>query len=222
MRSSGRDSRQRSQVFLRGSVAGRSPRGEHLDALDLAAVDHLEAVREALVRGVVLRHLPVDVAVGGQFVGRRHLRHVGLVLKTALLDLEGRGHVEDGPAVLDADDAARREAPPVADAVDVEEDRTLRVAAAQEVGVDRVQVAVADRLRGGDDGLAQHLTAEDVVARPVLRPEQVLLDLLHLQQVDHLLDRAVHRSGIVPVARRRRRAGVRASGATSRAVLPGP
>ena len=123
---------------------------QHLDSLDLAAVDHLETVGETPVGGVVLRHLLVDVAVGGQFVWRRHVRHFGLVLQAALLDLEGRGHVEDRLSVLDADDAPGGEALAVPDAVDVEQDRSLGVAAAQEVGVDRVQVAVLDRRRRGD------------------------------------------------------------------------
>ena len=53
-----------------------------------------------------------------------------------------RLEVEDRPAVLDGDDAAGGEAAAVADPVDLVEDRHRRVARAQEVGVERVHVAV--------------------------------------------------------------------------------
>ena len=50
--------------------------------------------------------------------------------------------------------------------------------------MDRVQTAVLDRARGGDDRLAQHLASEHVPARAALGAKQVHLDALHLEQLE--------------------------------------
>ena len=55
-----------------------------------------------------------------------------------LVQLEARRHVEDGADRLAGDDRSRHERAAVADAIDLEPDRLLVVAAADEVGVQRV------------------------------------------------------------------------------------
>ena len=70
-----------------------------------------------------------------------------------------------GLAVLDGDHPAGGERAAVADAVDLVEDRHGRVARAQEVGVQRVHLAVGlDGAGGGDERLAGDLAAEDPLA----------------------------------------------------------
>jgi len=57
------------------------------------------------------------------------------MLDTVLPHLERGSHVEDLLAVLDGDDAARRETVAVATAVDLVHDRCVEIATPQEVGV---------------------------------------------------------------------------------------
>ena len=100
--------------------------------------------------------------------------------------------VEDRPAVLDGDDAPGGEAAPVADPVDLVEDRHRRVAGAQEVGVQRVHVALrlVDRAARRDQSLAGHLTAEHPLALVVGRApaEDVDLDRLQVEQRHEVVD----------------------------------
>src|SRR3546814_8638773 len=73
--------------------------------------------------------------LGGSQFGRRHL-----VRQTRRRHLERGGEVEDHLAVLAHDDAAVREAAPVEIAVDAEMQRLGLVAAAQEIGVERMDL----------------------------------------------------------------------------------
>ncbi len=101
----------------------------------------------------------------GSSSGIGHVGHRELVDEGALLvGLERAGHVEDRLPVLDRDDPARREGPPVADAVDLVEDRDRRVAGAQEVGVQRVHPPALDGAAGGHERLRGDLAAEDPLA----------------------------------------------------------
>jgi hypothetical protein len=80
--------------------------------------------------------------------------------------------------VLDRDDAAGGETLAVADAVDLVDDRHLRIAAEQKIGVQRMGMAAVHRSAGGDKGLPDHLTAEHTLP-PRLRAaaaKQVDLD----------------------------------------------
>ena len=87
------------------------------------------------------------------------------VIGAALVDVERGGHVEDRLAVLDRDDASGREAPPVADAVDVEDDRHLRVARRRKYAWIECTTPIGlDRAAGGLEALRQHLPAEDPLA----------------------------------------------------------
>ena len=119
------------------------------------------------------------------------------MLAAFLILLERCGQEEDRLAVLDRGDAAHGEGLAVAGAVHVVDDRRLDVARAQEVGVDRVHVALAvgvqagaERLLRGRQGLAQHLAAEDVLGADVaaLAAEEVVLEALEAEQVDQFGD----------------------------------
>ena len=101
--------------------------------------------------------------------------------------------VEDRPAVLDRDDAAGREAAAVADAVDVVDDRDARIAGPQEVRVQRMHVPVGvDGSPRRDQRLPRDLTAEHALTILVgaHAAEQVHLELLELEQVDEIVERA--------------------------------
>ena len=90
-----------------------------------------------------------------QRLGVGHVGHGEVVLEARLGVVEGRLHVEDRASVLDGHHAARREALPVADPVDLVEDRHGRVARAQEVRVQRVDPPVLDGAPGGDQRLGR-------------------------------------------------------------------
>ena len=119
----------------------------------------------------------------------RRQRH--LVVEALLGDVERGRQVEDGLPVLDGHDPAGGERAPVADAVDLVEDRHGGVAGAQEVGVQRVhRPVVVDGAGGGDEGLAGHLAAEHPLALLVGAdaPEDVDLDGLEVEQRDEVVD----------------------------------
>ena len=128
-------------------------------------------------------------------IGR--LGHRVLVLRARLEHVERRRQVEDRLAVLDRDHPPRREAAAVADAVDVVDDRHPRVAGPQEVGVQRVHVAVFHGAARRDRAPAPRPAPEH--ALPVLvgaePAEQVHFELLQLQQLDQLVQRG-------PISRR--------------------
>jgi hypothetical protein len=100
--------------------------------------------------------------------------------------------MEDRLPVLDGRHAPRGERPPVTDAVHLVDDRRGGVAGAEEVRVQRVGAASLDRPAGGDERLARDLAAEDALAALVGAPaaEQVHLELLEVEDVDELLERA--------------------------------
>ena len=62
-----------------------------------------------------------------QRLGIGRFGHRVLVLGSALDDVERRREVEDRAPVLDRNDPARGEAPPIANAVDVVHDRNTRI-----------------------------------------------------------------------------------------------
>ena len=80
-------------------------------------------------------------ATSGSPSGRRHIGHGDLVIEALLPRPGTSGHVEDLLAVLDRDDAARREMIAVACAVDFIDDRRVEIAAPQEIGMQRVHCA---------------------------------------------------------------------------------
>ncbi len=114
-------------------------------------------------------------------------------------------------AVLDRDHAARDEALAVADAVDLVDDGDAGVAGAQEIGVQRMRLAVGlDGARGGDQRLPDDLTAENPLPT-ILRAataEEVVLERLQVEDAEQVLDGGCH--GVL--ARIRRASRVRAKG----------
>jgi hypothetical protein len=93
--------------------------------------------------------------------------------------------------VLDRDHAPGREALAVADAVDLVDDRHLGIAAEQEIGVQRMRLAVLHGAAGRDQRLADHLAAEHPLPAVLGRApaEQVHLERLEIEGCEEFLDR---------------------------------
>ena len=94
-------------------------------------------------------------------------------------------------AVLDRHDAAGDKALAVADAVDLVDDRNARIAGPEEIGVQRMRLAI--RLDGagrGDQRLAEHLAAEN--ALPTIfraaTAEEVVLERLQVEDAEQVFD----------------------------------
>jgi hypothetical protein len=127
--------------------------------------------------------------------------HLDLVIEPAILVLERGDHREDRQTLLIGLGSARRERAPVVNAIDGERDRQVDVAGAEEVSVQRVDVALRrDRALGGDERLGEHLAAEhpaerhpqagareDVLARTSPRVGQVERSEKAGQRVAHAL-----------------------------------
>ena len=101
-----------------------------------------------------------DLRLARQILGRRHVRHRGLMLEARLVVVERHHQGEDRLPVLDRDHAPRGEALAVADAIHLVDDRHLRIAADQEVGVHRMRRAALDGAARRDQRLPDHLAAE--------------------------------------------------------------
>ena len=74
------------------------------------------------------QHALLDLGFARQFLGLRHVRHLGLMGQPGLVAMERHRHGEDRVAVLDRDHAPGGEALAVADAVDLVDDRHLGIA----------------------------------------------------------------------------------------------
>ena len=81
----------------------------------------------------------------GHASGRRRLRRRESVVEAGLLLVERGPHDENRLALLTGDDPARRETAAVAKPLDLEQDRLVRIAAEEEIGVQRVGVAAPRR-----------------------------------------------------------------------------
>src|SRR5690606_5374568 len=137
----------------------------------------------------------VDVALGVDRAGRGDERLAGhLAAVDALAVLVRRDAAEDvdlDRLRSDSDAPPGGERAAVADAVDLVEHRALGVAGPEEVGVQRVDVALGvDRAGRGDERLAGHLAAEDALAVLVRRDaaEDVDLDRLEVEQLHQIVD----------------------------------
>jgi hypothetical protein len=100
--------------------------------------------------------------------------------------MKGRGEQVDGSAVLDRHYAAGGEGAAVPDPIDAVDDRSLGIAEAKEIGVQRMDRAI--RRHGpacGDQGLGSDLASEDpllVLARTA-PPEEIHFQPLQVQDV---------------------------------------
>ena len=96
--------------------------------------------------------------------GSGHLGHGELVLQPLPRHLERGGEVEDLLAVLDGDHPAGGETAAVPRPVHLEQHRDVHVAGADEIGVEGMADPVFHRLVGREQGLGDHVPAEEVVA----------------------------------------------------------
>ena len=147
--------------------------------------------------GHLRQHPLLDLGVARQRVGRRHLGHRHLMVEAGLVVVERHRHREDRLAVLDRDHAPRREALAVADPVDVVDDRHLRIAAEQEIRVQRMRLPAFDGAacgdqRLGDDLAAEHALQSDLRAAPA---KQVDLERFEIEQREQFLDGVRFRRG---------------------------
>src|SRR5690606_38053393 len=115
----------------------------------------------------LLEQLRGDLAHVRKPLRPRHGRHLRLMLEALLRRLERRGHVEDRASVLDRDDAPVAEAPAVAVALHVIDDRRVHVARPQEICVQRMNVPAFDGPARGAERLPEHLAAEYPAAADV-------------------------------------------------------
>jgi uncharacterized protein len=143
-----------------------------------------------------LQPVVVQVPCAAQLVRRRHFRHRLLVFEAGLLALERDDHRQDRLAILDRLHTPRREGAAVAHAVDFIDDRQAHVAGAQKVRVQRMRDTGGNRAAGGHQGLADDLAAEHAFAAQVARlsAEQVDLKVLEVEQIDQILQNAIHDS----------------------------
>ena len=129
--------------------------------VERAELDRSDVIEEALyplLRGLARERGELDRV--GQAFRVRNVRHRVLVFETFLLDLKGSGERENRFAALTRDHASRGEAAPVPDALDLEKDRFARVAAQNEINVERMQRPALHRTLRGDQRLRDHLAAE--------------------------------------------------------------
>lgn len=148
-----------------------------------------EAEVESVEVGEGLLEIALFVSALARWRERLRFGDVGdrvAVDETVFVDVERARKRQDRLAVLDPDDVAGREGATVPDAVYLVEDRVVRVARAEEVGVQGVDAATLDRAPRGDEGLRGDLAAEDAPPRLVEAdaPEDVHLDLLEVEQVN--------------------------------------
>ncbi len=104
-------------------------------------------------------------------------------------------------AVLDRHDAAGDKALAVADAVDLVDDRHAGVAGPQEIGVQRMRLAVGlHGAGGGDERLADHLAAEDALPADLraATAEEVVLQRLQVEDAEEVLDGVRHEDPLPP------------------------
>ncbi len=142
------------------------------------------------------REFPGDIGNVGQALRTWHIGHRSLMLDAILGMLEGCREIEDGAAVLDRNNATRREATTITGPVDFVDDRRSHVAAAQKIRVQRVHDAVLDRVLGRRQRLTEnlstkHLRTADV---PAIAPKYILLDALEPKQPNQVLEYRMHQS----------------------------
>jgi hypothetical protein len=101
-------------------------------AADVALIDRMGTVEP--VRQFLLPRFEA-LEERGQGLGVGHDGHGELMVQPFLLIVEGGGHVEDGPTVLNRHHPPGGEGAPIADPVHFVEDRHVGITGPQEVGV---------------------------------------------------------------------------------------
>ena len=92
--------------------------------------------------------------------------------------------------------------PAVADAVDLIDDRNGRIASAQKIGMQRMRRPVFHGAAGGDQGLADHLAAEDALPADLWAQaaKEISLQRFEIEDGEQFVESAAHGD---PVARLR-------------------
>lgn len=119
------------------------------------------------------------------------------MIEAFLVLVERHQHRKDRMPVLAGGDAAGGEALAVANAVDVVDQRHLRVAGQDEIGVHRMRRAARiDGSHGSHQRLPDHLTPVDALPARLRRaaPEQVHLERLEIEDVEEVFDGGWHGS----------------------------
>ncbi|MGY4354676.1 hypothetical protein ACVW0J_001169 [Bradyrhizobium sp. i1.7.7] len=132
----------------------------------------------------LLRHL-----LRRQLFRRRHVGHLVLMIERALLVGVERHHDrEDRVAVLDRGDAAGRIALAVAQALDLVDDRDLRIARQDEIAMQRMRQPALDRAAGRNHRLPDHLAAEHPLPARLraVAAEQIHLELFEVENRDQV------------------------------------
>lgn len=134
----------------------------------------------------VRRRHAFHLILARQLFRRRNVGHVDLMGEALFRIVERDAHGKDRLAVLYGDDIARGETAPVAYPVHLENDRYFRVAAEQEIAMQRMRQPVFDGAPRRNQRLADDLSAENALPA-ILRaetPEQVDFELLKVEEID--------------------------------------
>jgi hypothetical protein len=107
--------------------------------------------------------------------------------------------VEDLLAMLNGNDASARETRAVAAAIYFVDDRMVRIAGAQEIGVQRVHSTIVDRRIRGLQRLPEHLAAEDAAMAGIaaLPFEAIRIELFELQNLQYIGEQWIHKQEAV-------------------------
>ena len=111
--------------------------------------------------------------------------------------MKGGDEAEDDPVMLDRLTATGREAAPVAQALDLVDDRRRRVAAEKEISVQRMGGGFFDGALRRDQSLGDHQPAENPLPADLraAAPKQIVLDFLQIENVEKIGDRLGHANG---------------------------
>src|SRR5690242_16119783 len=115
----------------------------------------------------------------------------------AFLDVKRHRHREDGVTMLDCDDAARREAAAVTDAVNLVDDRHFWVAADQKIGVQGMwwpRRDVIDSAARRHQRLTKHLAAKHALPAGLrgAAAKQIHFQRLEVEDTDQVLNGGSH------------------------------
>src|ERR1700680_1482842 len=108
--------------------------------------------------------------------------------------MKGDHHGENRGTMLARRDAPRGETFAVADAVNIVDDRHLRVDGQQEISVQRMRWPAFDRAAGCDQRLADHLAAEDALPADLraAAAKEIFFQRFEVENVEEILDGGGH------------------------------
>ena len=117
-----------------------------------------------------------------------------MMIETGFPTLERRRAGENLLTVLYGDHTPRRERVAVTAAIDLIDDRSIEVTAAQKISVQRVDFEIVDSLICGHERLTEHLAAVDLRTADVtaLAAKQIDLEALELELFQQIGDTNVH------------------------------